>query len=257
MKRKIFQSLFALAILILISGGIVFSQNIEPEMVFVEGGTFIMGNEHGDEDEAPIHEVTVNDFYISKYEITVDLYETFCSATGRGEPRTESWSKANHPAIYVSWYDAVEFCKWLSKETGKNYRLPTEAEWEFAAKGGKKTLKLKYAGSNVIDSVAWYQGSIPEDGTQAVGSLKPNELGLYDMSGNVWEWCSDIYKKDYYAKSEKDNPKGPKSGNWRIVRGGSWADKAFHARVTYRQSNLPANSGFNDGFRVVMTKNDK
>jgi formylglycine-generating enzyme required for sulfatase activity len=226
-------------------------QKIEPEMVFVEGGTFIMGSDDGDEDEKPKHEVKINNFYMSKYEITVDEYRNFCSATGRNFGEEESWSKANHPAIYVSWNIATEYCKWLSSETNKKYRLPTEAEWEYAAAGGKKSKGYKYSGNENIDQVAWYQGSIPEDGTQPVGSLDPNELGIYDMSGNVWEWCLDTYKSDYYSVSEKENPKGAKTGNWKIVRGGSWADKASYARITYRQSNLPGNAGFNDGFRIV------
>lgn len=243
-----------LILLLPVMSSTLHAQTIEPQMVFVEGGTFMMGDKNGDEDERPAHEVKIDDFYIGKFEITVHQFELFCSATGREAPRTESWSKANHPVIYVSWYDAVEYCKWLSKETNKNYRLPTEAEWEYAARGGKLSKGFKFSGGENIDSIAWYQGSIPEDGTQPVGTLKENELGLYDMSGNVWEWCADIYQKDYYGKSETTNPKGPGFGNWRIVRGGSWADKAFHARVTYRQSNIPANAGFNDGFRVVMTK---
>ncbi|PID89779.1 MAG: hypothetical protein CSA05_00540 [Bacteroidia bacterium] len=230
------------------------SQPFEPKMVFVKGGEFIMGNNDGDDDEKPAHQVFLNDYYIGQYEVTMGEFENFCSATGREPVRKESWSRANHPAIYVTWDMAVEYCKWLSKETGKKYRLPTEAEWEYAARGGEKSQGYKYSGNNDIDEVAWYQGSIPEDGTQPVGSLKPNELGIYDMSGNVWEWCSDIYQKDYYTKSDKKNPKGAKRGNWRIVRGGSWAGKARQARVTYRQSNLPVNSGFNDGFRVVMTE---
>ncbi len=229
-------------------------QILVPETVFVKGGTFIMGNNTGQPDESPEHEVLVNDFHISKYEITVEQYQQFCEDVNKKLPKQEVWSKYNHPAIYVSWYDAVEYCKWLSKKTGKKFRLPTEAEWEFAARGGLKSKGYKYSGGDSLHLVGWCADNIPEKGTQPVGELAPNELGLYDMSGNVWEWCHDRYQKDYYKNKVRNNPKGPEIGNWRIVRGGSWADDSMKATCNYRQSNIPANAGFNDGFRVVLTE---
>ena len=231
---------------------------LEPEMVFVEGGSFMMGNKEGESDEQPVHEVIIDDFYIGKYEVKSADFQKFVQEEGINQPTMPPWHTPLHPAIYVTWRQARDYCEWLSEKTGKNFRLPTEAEWEYAAKGGQKSKKdYMYAGSNMIDEVCVYSGNAA-GGAALVGSKEPNELGIYDMSGNVWEWCYDRYNKNYYKNSPKKNPKGPDSGKWRIVRGGSWDNVAHKTRITYRNSNIPTNGGFVDGFRIVReVKEDK
>jgi formylglycine-generating enzyme required for sulfatase activity len=166
-------------------------------------------------------------------------------------PEAPSWGWNNkHPMVMVSWNDAVAYCNWLSDELNGDYRLPTEAEWEYAARGGKKNTSYIYAGSNDLDEVGWNQDN---SGAQAnsVMKKKPNELGLYDMSGNVWEWCRDWYEKEYYAKSPSTNPKGAATGSYRVLRGGGWYGPAAYCRVANRNYRTP-DARFNDGgFRVV------
>lgn len=233
-----------------------------PEMVLVKGGTFKMGSNDGYDDEKPIHTVTLTDFYISKHEITVAQYRKFCNATGHkfpGKPKKDwynehesvrEWTwRDNHPIVNVTWYDADEYCKWLSEETGENYSLPTEAQWEFAAKGGTKSNNYKYAGSNNINEVAWYDETTYERGTRPVGQLKPNELGIYDMSGNAFEWCNDYYGK--YTSKSKKNPTGAKKGEYKTVRGGGWYYVGEFCRVAQRDCPKPTLRKFNYGFRVV------
>ncbi|MFM7401551.1 MAG: SUMF1/EgtB/PvdO family nonheme iron enzyme, partial [Bacteroidota bacterium] len=185
-------------------------------MVLIPGGTFNMGSENGDSDEKPVHRVTLNDFYLGKYEVTVAEFRVFVNDTGfktdaeKGDGSTiyesGSWNKKsginwrndtegktaqdNHPVIHVSWNDAKAYCDWLSKKSSKNYRLPTEAEWEYGAKGGKQSQGYEYAGSNNVGDVGWHNSNSGNK-THPVGEKRPNELGLYDMTGNVWEWCSD------------------------------------------------------------------
>ena len=244
-------------------GSTLFAQNSHPEMILVEGGTFKMGHESGEEDEMPIHEIDLSSFYIGKYEITVAQYQAFCDATGKEMASSPRWGLLpNHPIVNINFPDANEYCKWISEETGDEYRLPTEAEWEYAAKGGKMSKGTadgnyyKYSGSNFIEEVAWYKA---DETTKAVGTgegdtkFMPNELGIYDMSGNVWEWCSDFYNEEYYAVSPKNNPIGPNRGNYRVQRGGSWSNAPNKVRVTFRIANIPSNAGFTDGFRVVKT----
>ncbi len=216
-----------------------------PKMVFIKGGTFQMGgNKYSD--EKPIHRVRVSDFYIGKYEVTFAQYDAFCEATNRKKPDDEGWGRGSRPVINVNWNDAVAYCKWLSQKTGYEYRLPTEAEWEYAAGGGNT--HQEWAGTNSsssLGSFAWY-GTNNNGKTHPVGGKQPNKLGLYDMSGNVWEWCSD-----YYINSPSSNPQGLKSGSFRVYRGGSWHDFATYCRVAFRFSSTPT---FRDGvlgFRVV------
>jgi formylglycine-generating enzyme len=195
-----------------------------PEMVLVEGGSFTMGDEWGmgSEDELPTHEVSLKNFKISKTEVTVKQYRQFCRETGRSMPEAPSWGwQDNNPMVNVNWHDAVAYCDWLSDKMDGLYRLPTEAEWEYAARGGKNSKGFKYSGGQSMHSVGWFSEN-SNSRTQAVASKKPNELGIYDMSGNVWEWCSDWYGKDYYANSPSSNPRGPSSGSNRVLRGGSW-----------------------------------
>ena len=188
------------------------------EMVRVEGGTFRMGATSEQEDDAwdiekPVHSVTLSSYYIGKTEVTQALWQ---AVMGSNPSRFEG---ADLPVENVSWDDCQEFIQKLNRLTGCNFRLPTEAEWEFACRGGNNSRGYKYSGSNVIDDVAWYLGN---SGLKAypVATKAPNELGIYDMSGNVWEWCNDRYA-DYPAISQT-KPTGPQSGSYRVYRGGSW-----------------------------------
>ncbi len=221
--------------------------SLEPLMVFVEGGSFIMGRFLGDrnvetykqgklgtDDELPTHKVTVSSFNICKYEVTVKQYRDFCEDTGHPQPKSFSEQLEDNPVMNVTWQDAVDYCEWLSDKTGKRYRLPTEAEWEYAARGGKQSKGTIFAGSSLITNVGYYDGN-SRSTPQNVGKLSPNELGLYDMSGNVWEWCSDWYGP-YTAKEEVD-PKGPAQpipGAVRVHRGGSYRYGSIYCRITYR-----------------------
>src|SRR5580765_2363545 len=163
-----------------------------PEMIIVEGGSFIMGDESGDQDEKPAHPVVVKTYQLARTETTVGQWKVFCQNTGRRMPEAPWFGqKSEHPVVNISWDDAVAYCFWLSGKTGKHYRLPTEAEWEFAAKGGVKSKAYPYSGDKTADSVGWLSGKT--SGTMAVAQKLPNEIGLYDMTGNVWEWCSDWY----------------------------------------------------------------
>ncbi len=156
---------------------------------------------------------------------------------------------SDYPMYYVNWEEAQEFCKKLSQLTGKTYVLPTEAQWEYAARGGVKSRGYKYSGSNTIGNVAWYSDNNSRS-THPVATKQPNELGLYDMSGNVWEWCSDW--KDYYSSESQSNPTGPSTGVYRVLRGGSWINDAGNCRVSSRYDNYPSRRGINFGFRVVL-----
>ncbi len=256
--------LFALVLIILPL--FVFPQQTKnydlPEMVFVKGGSFMMGSNDGYDDEKPVHKVILSSFYISKYEITVKQYRQFCQATGHKfpsdpdpmwydeHPNVGKWIwHDNHPIVNVSWYDAMAYCKWLSEITGETYTLPSEAQWEYAARGGQKSHGYKYSGSNNIKEVAWYDETTYERGTRPVGMLKPNELGIYDMSGNAFEWCLDGYG-DYPSRTQKDPVLHPES-MYRVVRGGCWYYYDEYCRVTQRDGPKPNLRTFYYGFRVV------
>ena len=217
------------------------------ELIRVEGGTFLMGGQDNEVQpaEQPVHEVTVDTFYIGKYPITQAQWRAVMN-TNPSHFRGDTL-----PVETVSWEDAVEFCHRLSDFTNKTYRLPTEAEWEYAARGGKKSHAYKYAGSNNIDTVAWYEQKGGAT-TRPVGQKNANELGLYDMSGNVWEWCNDWYAADYYKNSPANNPKGPHSGSYRVLRGGGWGTYPQYCRVAYRNSNSPTNRDGSFGFRLAV-----
>ena len=233
-----------------------------PSMVLIKGGTFKMGSTTGDADEMPVHSVTLSNYYISKYEVTVAQYKEFCIATNRkmpSEPPASWYDEHDHavkwqwyysyPIVNVTWYDANAYCKWLSDTTGEEYSLPTEAQWEYAARGGHQSKHYTYAGSNNINEVAWYDETTDEKGLKPVGRMRPNELGLYDMSGNAWEWCNDFYGK--YSSSSQKDPKGPPSGNYKVIRGGSWYNIDDMCRSTLRDGPKPNFSDFYTGFRVV------
>lgn len=228
-----------------------------PEMVLVEGGAFNMGDEwvFGEGDELPVHEVVVKNYYISITEVTVKQYRQFCQETYRQMPEAPSWGwKDNNPIVNVSWYDAVAYCDWLGDKMEKFYRLPTEAEWEYAARGGKNSKGFKYSGGQTMQNLGWFDENSNKR-TQAVAVKKTNELGIYDMSGNVWEWCLDMYDYEYYTYYSSDSdPRGPLSGRGRTLRGGSWSTDVSYCRVTDRNHIEPEYRSSKGGFRVVFSK---
>lgn len=269
-----------------------------PEMVYIKGEPFLMGS-NIETNEKPIHEVNLNDFSISKYEVTLTQFAKFIeeskyitSAEKKDSAKIfdgvaklaqgVNWrfdekgrlrifpKEYDHPVVYVSWNDANEFCKWLSKKTQRKYFLPTEAQWEFVAGNGIKHTKYSFGDDepkgksicNFADKT--FQDEFKKDPNEdyiyldgqiyswSVGNFKSNDLGVYDMSGNVLEWCSDWYKQDYYSDGDSfANPLGPKEGKKRVVKGGSWADKLSNCRVANRTHFAPDNYSCYLGFRVV------
>lgn len=211
------------------------------EMVTVQGGTFVMGSAGI---ATPTHSVTLNTFMIGKYEITQKLWNAVM-ATNPSEFKGDSL-----PVENVNWDDIQQFIAKLNHITAKKYRLPTEAEWEYAARGGNQSLGYTYAGSNDINEVAWYDRNSGKT-THPVGTKAPNELGIYDMSGNVCEWCNDWYSSTFYANSPSINPSGPSSGSDRVLRGGSWNDDNFTCRSARRYGVTPTNGYDNIGARLV------
>ena len=248
------------------------------DMVYVEGGTFLMGatasdpsssnyNPDAQDDESPIHSVTLSSYYIGKYEVTQALWEYVMEYDGTAadgspmigvsgspwlndNPSSQSGLGEDYPAYRVSHDDIVNyFLPRLNAITGKNYRLPTEAEWEYAARGGNKSQGYKYSGSDTADDVAWH-GHNSSQSTHPVGTKQPNELGIYDMSGNVWEWCSDWYG-DYSSSSQID-PTGPSTGTRRVFRGGGRSYQEVACRVSKRANYCPPDDCTTDlGFRLV------
>ena len=227
------------------------------DMVLVKGGSFIMGAQRMDptglnfddsayEVESPIHKVTVNDFYICKFEITQNQWQ---QAMGNNPSVNVGDEK---PVEMVTWDQVKEFIALLNEKSGKAFRLPTEAEWEFAARGGKSSTNNKYSGFPVAGVCSWYYSN--SNGTShEVGLKEPNELGIYDMSGNVREWCEDWF--DYYTEGESNNPTGPSHGSGKINRGGSWTTPATNCRITYRQTNYCFEAAKDLGFRLVLSSN--
>ncbi len=188
---------------------------------------------------------------MQKTEVTQELWEAVM-----GSNPSSFKGCPNCPVEQVSWDDIQQFISKLNAKTGKKYRLPSEAEWEYAARGGKKSKGYKYAGSNEIEAVAWYDEN-SEDKTHPVGQKSPNELGIYDMTGNVWEWCSDRYEESYYSSSPGNKPQGPASGRYRVFRGGSWKFLPEYCRVSDRISYYP-DFRYNDlGFRLVLVPSSK
>lgn len=215
------------------------------DMIAVKGGIFKMGND-GEYNEKPSHDVKLPDFYIGKYEVTQAQWKEIMGSNPSKSKRDDL------PVEYVSWDDIQEFIKKLNRKTGLKYRLPTEAEWEYAARGGNKSSGYKYSGSNKIFEVAWYyKYSFRE--THTVGGKMPNELGIYDMSGNVLEWCNDWYDKNYYSLRIKKNPQGPYKGSTKILRGGYYDSYPNKCRVTYRGYSRPYSRGRYIGFRLARS----
>jgi sulfatase modifying factor 1 len=255
---RIFISMLFLSVLLISS-----SPGPPPGMVLVEGGTFRMGTDEIS-DEHPIHSVTLNSFHIGKYEVT----QAEWNAVMGSDNNPSLYKGDNLPVETVTWYNTVEYCNKRSELEGlqpcytgegdkitcdftaDGYRLPTETEWEYACRGGLKSRNYKYSGSNNPDEVGWY-GVNSEGKTQLVGRKKPNELEIYDMSGNAWEWCWDWYDEDYYKHSPADNPGGPATGGTRVYRGGGCGAFYFWLRNTGRYSNPPNVKHWFVGFRVV------
>ena len=210
-----------------------------PGMVFVEGGTYQMGS-NSESDEKPIHTVTVSSFYMDKTEVTQAEYR---KVMGKNPSKFSGCDDC--PVENVSWHDANEYAKKVGK------RLPTEAEWEYAARGGNKSKGYSYSGSNDLDAVGWYDNN-SSGKTHPVAQKQPNELGLYDMSGNVWEWCSDRYG-DYSSSSQTD-PQGSNSGEYRVLRGGSWGSLDGSCRVANRNGSDPGSRYYDLGFRLVLSQ---
>ena len=259
-------------------------QSLLDNMIKIEGGTFMMGNQNyewieeeqekgiidrvlgrkgktkkilkydGPENEYP-HEVTLDTFSMAKYPVTQAQWQAIM-----GDNPSNFKGDDQRPVERVSWNDAQEFIQKLNEKTGQNFRLPTEAEWEFAARGGNLSKGFEYAGGNNIEEVAWYEENSydkgekhPDYGTHPVGQKKPNELGLYDMSGNVFEWCQDWYDANYYKKSIRKNPmclEGEKVS--RVLRGGSWDSFTRYCRVANRYRSLPTYGSDVNGFRLAQ-----
>ncbi len=213
-----------------------------PGMVFVAGGTFQMGSSRGDSDEKPIHTVTVSSFYMDKTEVTQAEYR---KVMGKNPSNFSGCDDC--PVENVSWNDANAYAQKVGK------RLPTEAEWEYAARGGNKSKGYTYSGGNNLDAVGWYNDNSGSK-THPVAQKQPNELGLYDMSGNVWEWCSDWYDKGYYSRSPQNDPQGPNSGIYRVLRSGGWGNGGSSCRVANRSRLRPVSWSNACGFRLVLSQ---
>ena len=224
----------------------------EPQLVLIPAGWFAMGSETGQDTERPVHRVWIDSFYLSECQITNAEYTDFLKATGKKAPPLSHDLHFDHPeqpVVSVSWFEAVKFCEWLSGVSGRKYRLPTEAEWEHAARGGLEG-KLFPWGDNPPQSLANYAERW-KTGPEPVRRSSPNGFGLYDICQNVHEWCSDWFQPDYYVRSAERNPQGPDTGQRRASRGGSWR---HHIKVTRcaARSSIPPEFQYADyGFRVA------
>jgi formylglycine-generating enzyme required for sulfatase activity len=234
-------------VVVLLQRSKIITNSIGMKFVHIKRGTFKMGSNDGDSDEKPVHKVTITkDFYMQTTEVTQGQWKAIMGNNPSGFKNCGD----DCPVEIVSWIDAKEFIKKLNSIEGSNkYRLPTEAEWEYAARGGDKSRGYKYSGSNNLDKVAWYREN-SNDKTYSVAGKKPNELGIYDMSGNVWEWCEDRYGD--YPSGSVTNPEGASTGSYRVGRGGSWCNDAQFCRVAFRISDGPEFRDSFIGFRLVL-----
>jgi formylglycine-generating enzyme len=228
------------------------TENCEPRMVRIPEGWFLMGSEAGQDNERPIHRVWVDAFDVGVFQVTNHEYARFLCATGHRKPL--HWDDANfnlpdQPVAAPSWFDAVAFCDWLSREAQRRYRLPTEAEWERAARGGVEG-KLYPWGDEPPESLPNYSLRW-KNGPEAVGQDAPNAYGIFDIGANVHEWCSDWYSADYYATAPDRNPQGPAEGKRRASRGGSWRHYTKVSRCAARSSIPPEFQYADYGFRVA------
>ena len=238
---------------------IVVVNGISFKMIYIEAGTFIMGATEeqagASANESPAHQVTLTkDYYLGETEVTQALWYAVMGQKPTSDG--SAWSSTyglgdNYPAYNISWNDCQEFISKLNQLTGLTFRLPTEAEWEYAARGGNKaTTQTLYSGSNTIGDVAWYDGN-SSSSTHAVAGKSANALGLYDMSGNVWEWCNDWYGS--YSSGAQTDPTGPSSGSFRVLRGGSWFRDATGCRVAYRYGISVSSRYYYNGMRLALT----
>jgi len=242
-------------------------QELSPDMILVKGGRFLMGCNTGHMNEQPEHEVILQGFYMDKYEVTNRQYALFLNQKGNQIENNTPWMDLNdndckielvngsykvkkgfenYPVIEISWYGANAYALFHGK------RLPTEAEWEFAARGGIFSRSSKFAGSNNPDSIAWFRDNSNFE-VKPVGSKRPNELGIYDLSGNAWEWCNDWYGPNYYFLSPSESPEGTNFGEYKVMRGGAGSTYPDFLRNTCRNFNLPTDSYTNYGFRCVKS----
>lgn len=257
---------------------------ISPELARIPAGEFLMGSADAEDDQRPVHRVYVSEFFIGRFPVTQDEYARFVRATGHPAPAVRGLPlitaggrdgvfKANaapyvwvngepdaghgsHPVVLIKYEDALAYCTWLSQTLNRSVRLPTEAEWEKAARGGVDGLQYPWGDdidpsrcNFLVDPSMKHQRS-----TRPTGTYPPNPYGLYDMAGNVWEWVSDWYSADYYASSEMRDPRGPQSGAMRIVRGGSWVNEDVGMlRCAYRHKVPPDTYAYSIGFRIVCT----
>ena len=240
---------FGTFVILLLAFHLASAQEPGPEMVFVHGGKFKMGSNMGSVDELPIHEVILDDFFLGKFEITQQQWRQIMD-----QDTNKCYFEGcdSCPVERVSWFNVQEFIEKLNGLTKMNYRLPTEAEWEYAARGGLFSKGYKYSGGNSDVSVAWKVG-ISHTMTHPSGRKKPNELGIYDMSGNVFEWCADWYSTTWYQDSPKTNPAGPPGGVFRVIRGGSWFYDHAGLRVSDRESANPSFRYGYIGFRLCRS----
>jgi formylglycine-generating enzyme required for sulfatase activity len=227
-------------------GGAAYAGPPEPEMVLVKGGCFQMGDTFGvgEDDERPVHEVCVGAFYIGKYEVTQEQWMAVM------EKNPSKFTGDRRPVEKVSWDDAQQYIEKLNKLTGKNYRLPTETEWEYAARSGGMTEKwVGTSNEKELGEYAWYEKNSGSK-SHVVGTKRPNSQGLHDMSGNVWEWCQDRYGDLYYEESPREDPRGPRTGAYRAARGGGWNNRPRFERASNRDAFDPGKSNDNLGFRL-------
>jgi len=215
-----------------------------PDMVFLPGGTFTMGNNQGKVNEQPVHEVVIKPFYIDIHEVTVSQYATFLEETGHEQPSywQPEFDRADDPVVGITWNDAIAYASWSEK------RLPTEAEWEYAARGG--ALDKTYSWGDQPDRK---YANFSSSGIAPVKRFEPNGYGIYDMLGNVWEWCSDWYSDAYYRVASRNNPQGPFTGTHKVLRGGTWYSNEEQIRITNRYYSLPEIKSFHIGFRCVQS----
>jgi sulfatase modifying factor 1 len=231
------------------------AQSDEPRIVVIPGGSFLMGSDRGQENERPPHRVWVDSFGIGKYPVTNHEYAIFLTATQKPPPPfwgDPIFSGAEQPVVGVNWPDAVAYCRWLSEKFSRLFRLPSEAEWERAARGGRDGALYPW-GDEAPEQKCFAGFNNESGGPLRVGVNEPNGFGLYDMSEGVHEWCSDYYDYDYYSHSPERNPQGPSSGERRSSRGGSWRHRIKFSRCAARSSLPPSFQYADYGFRVAVT----
>jgi formylglycine-generating enzyme required for sulfatase activity len=260
------------------------TNSIGMKLVLIPAGEFVMGSPESEKDrfksEGPQHRVRITrPFYLGQYPVTLGEFLKFyhdadykleierdrkgdfgfMSDAGKTSDK-RPWAPGfengdDHPAVFVSWNDAAAFCQWLSKKEGRQYRLPTEAQWEYACRAGSTTAFCFGDDEKDLDDYGWYDGN-GGHGTKAVGKKKPNAWGVYEMHGCVWQWCADWYDENYYANSPTDDPQGPSEGSMRAFRGGGWVHEAKNCRSARRAYNVPGYRFYGLGFRVARVAAD-